>query len=68
MSEGTCISRVCVTLTVPTSLACCVLCADLEDEFADLGPEAGGGPDSGRAGREGRRNRYEEDDFGGEGR
>lgn len=42
------------------------VCADLEDEFADLGPEAGGGAD--RAGREERRNRYEEDDFGGEGR
>lgn len=38
---------------------------DLEDEFADLGPEAGGGD---RRDREQRRNRYEEDDFGGEGR
>lgn len=39
---------------------------DLEDELADLGPEAGAGGDNEE--REERRRRYEEDDFGDEGR
>jgi hypothetical protein len=48
------------------NLLCFACPTDLEDELADLGPEAGAEGDG--QDREERRRRYEEDDFGDEGR